>query len=171
MHRILNDKKEAPQTTVSLDGGARGRRTGDERTAQVFASIPDKRDRKVRPMDNSKQPPPGLRIPNDPMYRLLREGCIKEFNVKRAAGEPVNLTGCDLRGLDLRGLDANGLDFSDVYFRQADLRGIDFRKARLEGASINAAKISGAYFPAELHPGEIELSLLHGTRLRYRTRP
>ena len=43
----------------------------------------------------------------------------------------------------------------------------DFRKANLEGASINAAKISGAYFPPELSASEIELSLLHGTRMRY----
>jgi uncharacterized protein YjbI with pentapeptide repeats len=119
-------------------------------------------------MDSTKPTPPGLRISNDPMYQLLREGCIKEFNVKRAAGERVDLTDCDLRGLDLRGLEVEGLDFSGSYFRQADLRGIDFRNARLEGASINAAKISGAYFPAALHPSEIELSLLHGTRMRYR---
>ncbi|MDR4480666.1 MAG: pentapeptide repeat-containing protein [Nitrospira sp.] len=118
-------------------------------------------------MENTKPSSTGLRISNDPMYRLLREGCIKEFNVKRAGGEPVDLTRCDLRGLDLRGLETDGLDFSECYFRQADLRGIDFRKAKLEGASINAAKISGAYFPLELSASEIELSLLHGTRMRY----
>ena len=110
-----------------------------------------------------------LRIPNDAMYRLLREGCITEFNVKKASGEKVDLRGCDLRGLDLRGLDTDGLDFSDCYFRQSDLRSVDFRKTRLEGASINAAKISGTYFPAELTAGEIELSLLHGSRMRYRS--
>ena len=121
-------------------------------------------------MENQKLPSNGLRISNDPMYRLLREGCIKEFNVKRAGGEPVDLTRCDFRGLDLRGLETDGLDFSECYFRQTDLRGIDFRKARLEGASINAAKISGAYFPLELSAGEIELSLLHGTRMRYQTK-
>jgi uncharacterized protein YjbI with pentapeptide repeats len=44
-----------------------------------------------------------LRIPNDPMYLLLREGCIVEFNAKKAAGEKADLRGCDLRGLDLRG--------------------------------------------------------------------
>jgi uncharacterized protein YjbI with pentapeptide repeats len=109
-----------------------------------------------------------LRIPNDPMYLLLREGCIIEFNAKKAAGEKVDLRACDLRGLDLRGLDADGLDFSDCYFRQSDLRSVDFRNARLEGASLNAAKISGAYFPAELTANEIELSLLHGSRMRYR---
>ena len=108
-----------------------------------------------------------LRIPNDAMYRLLREGCITEFNTRKASGEKVDVRACDLRGLDLRGLDADGLDFSDCYFRQADLRSVDFRKARLEGASINGAKISGAYFPLELTASEIELSLLHGSRMRY----
>jgi uncharacterized protein YjbI with pentapeptide repeats len=110
-----------------------------------------------------------LRIPKDAMYCLLREGCIIEFNAKKASGEKVDLRGCDLRGLDLRGLDAEGLDFSDCYFRQSDLRSVDFRNARLEGASINAAKISGAYFPADLTASEIELSLLHGCRMRYRS--
>jgi uncharacterized protein YjbI with pentapeptide repeats len=110
-----------------------------------------------------------LRIPSDAMYLLLREGCITEFNAKKASGDKVDLRGCDLRGLDLRGLDADGLDLSDSYFRQSDLRSVDFRKARLEGASINAAKISGAYFPAELTASEIELSLLHGIRMRYRS--
>jgi uncharacterized protein YjbI with pentapeptide repeats len=103
------------------------------------------------------------------MYRLLREGCSTEFNVKNAAGEKVDSRRCDLWGLDPRGLDADGLDFSNCYFRQTDLRSVDFRNARLEGASINAAKISGAYFPADLIASEIELSLFHGTRMRYRS--
>ncbi len=120
-------------------------------------------------MDSANPPRSKLRIPNDPMYRLLREGCITEFNVKKASGETVDLRGCDLRGLDLRGLDADGLDFSDSYLRQSDLRSVDFRNARLEGASINAAKISGVYFPADLTASEIELSLLHGSRMRYRS--
>jgi hypothetical protein len=38
----------------------------------------------------------------------------------------------------------------------------------LEGASINSAKISGTYFPPSLSAEEITLSLVHGTRLRYR---
>lgn len=118
-------------------------------------------------MDTTNPVRSKLRLPNDPMYLLLREGCITEFNVKRAAGEKVDLRGCDLRGLDLRGLDADGLDLRDSYLRQSDLRSVDFRKTHLEGASINAAKISGAYFLAELTANEIELSLLHGTRMRY----
>jgi uncharacterized protein YjbI with pentapeptide repeats len=107
-----------------------------------------------------------LKISGDPLYQLLREGKIAEFNARRAAGEQVDLVGCDMRGLDLRGLDATGLDCSDSYFRQTDLRGIDFRHARLDGASINNAKISGTYFPAALSATEIQLSVQFGTRMR-----
>ena len=112
----------------------------------------------------------GLRIKNDdPLYRLLREGKIKEFNEQVARGVSTDLTFCDFRGVDFRGLQASGLDLSGCYFRQADLRGIDFTQCNLEGASINSAKISGTLFPRALNPEEIELSLLHGTRMRYNT--
>lgn len=107
-------------------------------------------------------------ITDDPMYRLLREGAIEEFNQRRAGGEPCDLVGCDFRTLDLRKLDARGLDLRNCYFRQADLRGLDLTEANLDGASINAAKISGVYFPKELSAEEITLSLTHGTRMRYR---
>lgn len=106
---------------------------------------------------------------NDPHYKLLREGRVKDFNERKKLGEKIDLTDCDFRGLDLRGLDATGLDLSGCYFRQADLRGIDFSTSRLEGASINGAHISGAYFPRELSAEELTLSLLHGTRMRYRS--
>ena len=65
-------------------------------------------------------------IKDDPMYQLLRQGNVEEFNTKRAGGESCDLTGCDFRTLVLRKLDAKGLDLRDCYFRQADLRGIDF---------------------------------------------
>jgi uncharacterized protein YjbI with pentapeptide repeats len=104
----------------------------------------------------------------DPLYQLLRDGDVKEFNRRRSQGETAELANCDLRNLDLRGLDAGGLDLSNCYFRSADLRGVDFSKARLDGASINDAKISGAYFPIELTAKEIALSVIHGTRMRYR---
>ncbi|VAW76163.1 Pentapeptide repeat family protein [hydrothermal vent metagenome] len=107
-------------------------------------------------------------ISDDPMYRLLREGAVEEFNTRRAGGESCNLKGCDFRTLDLRKLDAKGLDLSDGYFRQTDLRGIDLSETNLEGASINAAKISGVFFPKQLSAEEINLSLTHGTRMRYR---
>ena len=58
---------------------------------------------------------------------------------------------------------------SDCYLRHADLRGVDFSQTRLQGASINGARISGTYFPPELSADEINLSLLHGTRMRYRS--
>ena len=105
---------------------------------------------------------------DDPLYRLLREGAVNEFNARRAEGASCDLRGADFRSIDLRHLDARGLDLRDCYFRQADLRGVDLSQANLEGASIDAAKISGAYFPRQLSAEEIALSLTHGTRMRYR---
>lgn len=105
-------------------------------------------------------------IKKDPMYMLLREGKMEDFNSRKLHGEKCDLTCCDFRGLDLRGLDASGIDFSHSYFRQTDLRGLDMSTCKLEGASINGARTSGTYFPKELSADEITLSLLHGTRLR-----
>jgi len=107
------------------------------------------------------------KIIDSPLYILLREGKIDEFNAQRAAGENVDLRGCDFRNVDLQGINASGLDFTDCYFRQSDLRGIDFRECQMQGASINGARISGAYFPVALSATEINLSLQHGTRMRY----
>ncbi|WP_198265126.1 pentapeptide repeat-containing protein [sulfur-oxidizing endosymbiont of Gigantopelta aegis] len=105
-------------------------------------------------------------ISNDPMYQLLREGKVKEFNIKKQAGEYCNLKACDFRSIDLRGIDAVGLDFRGCYFRMSDLRGVDFRGSLLDGCSINGAKISGTYFPLEITAQEVLLSFEHGTRLR-----
>ncbi len=118
-------------------------------------------------MSTAKPAPAKLRISNDPMYQLLRDGAIKEFNTKKAAGQACDLRNCDFRGLDLRGIDAAGLDFSGSYFRQADLRGVDLREANLDGASINNAQVSGVLFPAGLSAPEIIMSLQYGTRMRY----
>lgn len=109
------------------------------------------------------------KIKSDPLYRLLREGKVDAFNGEKARGKSCDLTHCDFRGLDLRGLDTAGLDLSGCYFRQADLRGVDLSKARLEGASIHSARIAGAYFPNEIAADEIIMSLMHGTRMRYRS--
>ena len=108
------------------------------------------------------------KISQDPMYLLLREGMVKEFNQRKAAGENCDLVSCDFSRLDLRGLDADGLDMSGGYFRMADLRGVDLRNTRLEGASFASANISGTYFPKELSAEEIVMSVMHGTRVRYR---
>jgi len=109
----------------------------------------------------------GPQIKNDPMYKLLREGKIEQFNQMKAKGQTCDLTHCDFRGMDLQGLDAAGIDFSGSYFRLADLRGVDFSNSNLEGASIHEAKISGSYFPKELSSDEITMSLIRGTRMRY----
>lgn len=111
-----------------------------------------------------------IKIKDDPLYILLREGKIQDFNTLREQGHSCDLTHCDFRGLDLRGLTARGLDFSNSYFRQSDLRGVDFSDSILRGCSINGAKISGTLFPRELSADEITLSLLHGTRMRYDTK-
>ena len=108
------------------------------------------------------------KITDDPMYQLLREEDIKEFNVRRKEGGKLDFSYCDFRNLDLRGMNAEGIDFSHAYFRQADLRGVDFSQCRMQGTSINSARISGTYFPLALSADEITLSLLHGTRMRYR---
>jgi uncharacterized protein YjbI with pentapeptide repeats len=102
------------------------------------------------------------------MYLLLRDRETGEFNRRKAAGEPAVLAGCDFSGMDLRGLDADGLDLRDAYLHQTDLRGLDLRRANLEGASLHEALIAGCYFPPQLGADEIELSLQHGTRMRYR---
>jgi uncharacterized protein YjbI with pentapeptide repeats len=104
---------------------------------------------------------------DNPMYRLLREGEIQAFNDRRGMGEKCDFRNCDFRGLDLRGINAAGVDFTGSYFRQADLRGVDFSQSILDQCSINGAKISGTCFPRELGAAEIELSLTHGTRMRY----
>ncbi|NQZ53753.1 MAG: pentapeptide repeat-containing protein [Piscirickettsiaceae bacterium] len=107
-------------------------------------------------------------ISDDPLYRLLRDGKVDEFNQRITAGEKAVLVNCDFRHINLQGINTEGLDFTDSYFRQADLRGVDFSHCKsMEGASIHAAKISGVFFPKDIHASEILLSLEHGTRLRY----
>jgi len=108
-------------------------------------------------------------ITDDPLYCLLREGKIEEFNNQRDSGVTPNLRQCDFRGTDLRGMNASGLDLRDAYFRGADLRGLDLRETNLHGASLAQAHISGVYFPDEINPQEIMMSVQYGTRLRYQT--
>ena len=107
--------------------------------------------------------------PNDPLYRLLLDEKVDEFNQQRTTGKTVDLRGAELRGRDLRMMNVDGLDMRDAYMRGADIRGVDFRNTQLEGASICEAKISGCFFPRELTAEEIRLSQEKGTRLRYRS--
>jgi len=107
-----------------------------------------------------------LRFPDDPLFQLLRDEKIEEFNQQRASLVEIDFHDCDFRGLDLRNLNADGINFRGCYFRAADLRGVNFRKAILEGASLASAKISGCYFPNNLSASEIALSVDQGIRMR-----
>ena len=49
-------------------------------------------------------------IKTDTLYQLLRDDKVKEFNERRAKGEPCDLQNADMRSMDLRGLEAKGLD-------------------------------------------------------------
>jgi uncharacterized protein YjbI with pentapeptide repeats len=110
-----------------------------------------------------------VRIIDDPLYQLLRNEKVEEFNKQRSSVSTLDFTNCDFRGLDLRKLNAAGIDFSGAYFRGADLRGVDFSQSILKGASLAGAQISGCLFPVELSAAEIELSVSRGTRMRYKS--
>lgn len=129
---------------------------GHERNPIYYGSAESSQQHHMNPQDA-----------NNPLYKLLLDENIKEFNARRAQGETVNLNGALLRGLDLRMMNAAGLDMSNAYLRGADLRGIDFRTTLLEGASLAEAKISGCYFPRELSAEEIRMSVEKGMRMRY----
>lgn len=103
---------------------------------------------------------------DDPLYMLLRDEKVDEFNQRLAAGETCDLRNADFRGLELCGWEPAGLDLSNSYFRQTDLRGVDLSTCQLAGASIHGAKISGVLFPKSLSTNEISMSLAHGTRMR-----
>jgi len=106
-------------------------------------------------------------IHDDPLYQLLRQEKIEEFNQQRDTLAQDKLKGGDYRGLQLSHMNAENLDMSDSYFRNADLRGLDLRNTNLEGANLRDARISGAYFPSQLTAAEIRMSVELGTRLRY----
>lgn len=108
----------------------------------------------------------GPRISQDPMYQLLHDEKIEEFNKHKATGKTPDLRGCDFRGLDLRKMDARGLDLTNAYLRGCDLRSIDFRSCKMYGASLADAKISGCFFPEDISAEEILMSVMHGTRIR-----
>lgn len=108
-------------------------------------------------------------IHDDPLYQLLRQEKVDEFNQQRDTLSQDKLKNSSYQGTDLRGVNAHKLDLSGSYFRNADLRGLDLRDTNLEGASLCDAKISGVYFPPQLTAAEIRMSLELGTRLRYLT--
>lgn len=107
-----------------------------------------------------------LRFPDDPLYVLLRDEKVKDFNQQRESHSTIDFHDCDFRGLDLRGLNAKGVNFSGCYFRAADLRGIDFSESNMDGVSLAAAQVSGCYFPKNIVATEIWVSVDKGIRMR-----
>ena len=59
---------------------------------------------------------------DNPLFSLLREGRIEEFNERKAGMETCDFRGETFGGLIFRGLNARGIDFEDAYFRGADLK-------------------------------------------------
>jgi len=109
-----------------------------------------------------------LRFPDDPLYQLIRDEKIKEFNSQRESNQTLDFHDCDFRGSDLRGLNASGINFSGCYFRAADLRGIDFSQSNMDGVSLASAQVSGCYFPKNIDATEIWVSVEKGIRMRAR---
>ncbi len=104
-------------------------------------------------------------ISDDPLYRLIREKKVADFNEQRA--DDCDFSGLDFRGVDLRGINAKNIDFSNCYFHGSDLRGLDMHECIMEGSSIHRAHIAGTYFPSKISASEVRLSLKEGTRMRY----
>lgn len=107
-----------------------------------------------------------LRFPDDPLYKLLREEKIEEFNKAKPESGTIDFRNCDFRGADLRGLNADRIHFGGSYFRGSDLRGIDFSKSNMHGCSLASAQISGCLFPASIDATEIFMSVEKGMRMR-----
>ena len=106
-------------------------------------------------------------IYEDPLYQLLREGNVQEFNQRKTQGEKATSRVAISAISTCAGSTPPASTLPERYFRAADLRGVDFSKACLVGVSINGARISGAFFPVELSAEEISLSIQHRTRMRY----
>ena len=101
-----------------------------------------------------------------PAYRCLRVDDVEGFHMAIINHTKVDFSDADLRGIDFREADLSNVILRGAYLRDADLRGCDLRHMDLEGASFHGAKIAGAYFPGNVSPAEIDMSVVHGTRLR-----
>jgi uncharacterized protein YjbI with pentapeptide repeats len=106
------------------------------------------------------------RFIDDPAFRALRVNDLEGFHLAIINRQEVDFSGADLRGIDFRETDLDRLVLKDAYLRDADLRGCDLRHMDLEGASFHGARIAGAYFPASIPAAEIQMSVIHGTRVR-----
>lgn len=101
-----------------------------------------------------------------PAYRALRVDDLDGFHLAVINHTTVDFTGADLRGIDFRKADLSKIILKEAYLRDADLRGCDLRHMDLEGASFHGTKVAGAYFPANVSAAELQMSVVHGTRVR-----
>lgn len=105
---------------------------------------------------------------NEQALGLIQEERALDFNnLIEANGGVVDLSGAHLRAYDLRKFNLSKANLSGAYLRAADIRSCDLSGANLEGASMKEAKVSGVLFPRDLSAHEIQMSLMHGTRLRH----
>lgn len=100
--------------------------------------------------------------------KLLQDNKAEQANTLLENVDDFSLAGANMRSANLQGFKVHGIDLSNAYLRSANMKGLDMRSCNLEGASLHGAKIAGAYFPDDLTPEEIQMSVTHGTRLRYR---
>jgi uncharacterized protein YjbI with pentapeptide repeats len=105
-------------------------------------------------------------IKRNPKPRLLFEENADEFNKLASQDQIPDLSNQNLSDLDLRQFHLKKANLTGCYLRGANLGGVDLSEANLDGASIKNAQISGCFFPRGLSATEINLSQLHGTRMR-----
>jgi len=103
-----------------------------------------------------------------PLFQMLSDGRVDEFNAARANGDTVDLENALMRGFNLRRFNLTGISLKGAYLSQSDLRGLDLRFSNLDGATIKNAKISGCYFPDNISAEEIKVSHELGIRMRLR---
>ena len=107
-------------------------------------------------------------------YKALINEDFEEFAVMGIASvnkqETIDLSNHCFRSIDFRKFDLSELkiNFNGCYFNAADLRGQDLSNCSLNTASFHNARVSGVLFPVEMHPSEIDLSIVRGTRVRYK---
>ncbi len=103
---------------------------------------------------------------DDEAYRCLRVEDVDGYHLAVINRREVDFSDANLRSVDLREADLERVILRGAYLRDADLRGCDLRHMDLEGASLHNAKVAGAYFPENVSPEEIQMSVVHGTRIR-----
>ena len=86
----------------------------------------------------------------------------------RVAGEPLDLTGADLRRADLINADLTGANLSGACLSRADLSRADLTGANLSDADLSRADLTGANLSdADLRDAHLRDANLSGANLRF----